>query len=244
VSGRTASLDARVLEGTEGGVTLSGSATATAEGTDVTVRWTSPGAPYVSAAGTPVSRGRACTVPGAVLEGACPVTDGDLVGGRRLPDPCFGRDVGPTAPPCTPTVVVDLRGTAAADLVVVRGCAGCGVAVRAGASSFQVIGTVGQDFGQLRLPGTRLSALRLSGTSAALSEVSVWAAPAVAKPGSAPTPALAPTDDRTADRLRADDPSGAERLGLGPVLLAVGALLGAGAGVGAALGSRPRRRPA
>lgn len=137
----------------------------------------------------PVSRGAGCAVTGSrgqpIAQHPCGLTDGVLDSDWQPADdprcsdgPCPGR-----AQHDHRDVVVRLRRSARAALLVVRGCLGCTVATSADGRHFANVAT--QPFGSADdvlvkpLPGTRLRAVRVEtdtgGFFSSLREVSVFA---------------------------------------------------------------------
>jgi hypothetical protein len=241
VLGTSAAVDGRVLEDTSGRATLSGGSTDQIQASDVTVRWTGPGAAYLSGAGVPASRGATCTYTHAGTlvpqpASACGLTDGDLSTPVAIPPVCAaGVAAGSTAPPPCPSAdAVVLYATAPsvfAELVVVRGCrATCAVAVTEDGHTFRSVGSVTGPFGLVAVDKTPVKAVRVSNPDG-LREVSVW--------GAAKAPALAPVTTKDAHDLRSPFVAshGARHrgllLGVAAVLLALVLL-----GLGFALGRR------
>jgi hypothetical protein len=149
-----------VLEDTSGRVVVGGSSQDRIEGSDVLLRWRSPGVGYAAGAGAPPSRGASCSTPKSP---ACTLTDGDLV-----------TSSGVTASPAT----IMLRRPVGAELVVVRGCDGtCAVAVSGDRVAFRDVGVASGPFATVALDGAPVAAVRVTGGSTApleLREVSVW----------------------------------------------------------------------
>lgn len=119
------SFDPRVLEDTSGGAVVVGRRRLSARGTDVDALYGSARIAYTGSAGSPLSRGKPCTLdppPASRPSGAaersgvgatCPLTDGDLAAALG--------GVGSPAPPTSATV--DLGSVRPVALVVGRGCA-------------------------------------------------------------------------------------------------------------------------
>ncbi len=240
VTGRTsATLDSRVLEDTRGRVVLSGALREEITGSDLDVVWRSPGTGYVSGAGAPPSRGRACTYPGTASP--CALTDGDLTATDAPPIGCPSLSPSSSAAPCVPptTVVVDLGGPVPAELVVVRGCSGgCAVDVSGDGRTFRPAGSVADAFGAVRLPGADVRAVRVGLGRDGLREVSVWGA-LPAEAGLQALPA------RVVERLRvpyAVGPGSDDGLPGGVVAVAAGLVVAGLVGLGVLLGRRSVRR--
>ena len=187
----TEAVDGRVLEDSEGRVVVGGAYREAISGSDVEVRWRSPGVGYAAGAGPPPSRGRPCRYVDAGGRAAAPspcgVTDGALATEAATPAVCRTPDA------CTPAtaVVVDLGGAVPAELVVVRGCrGGCAVDVSDDGTTYRPAGGVADGFGALALDGRPVSAVRvgLGSVPSGVREVSVWGP----RPGG---PALRPVDD-------------------------------------------------
>lgn len=177
-------LDARVLEGTSGRVVVGGGSSDAIEGSDVAVRWRSPGVGYASRLGPPPSRGHSCQMvrtDGLVDpadEAGCAVTDGDLVAAGLVLGPCAaeGDDASICPPPAA--VQIDLGAPVAVDLVVVRGCVGgCAVELSADASTWTSAGAAADGHGVVTASGAPVRWVRVGlGTDplTGLQEVSVW----------------------------------------------------------------------
>ena len=203
----TATVDPRVLEDSSGRVVVSAGSTDRVEGSDVDLRWRSPGIGYAAGAGPPPSRGRACRVlvdTGAVapVAGDCPVTDGDLTASRPVAPACApGTTDAPALCPRATAVEVDLAQPLPAELVVVRGCeGGCAVEVSEDGSAYRPAGSVSAGFGTVALDRRPLRAVRVGlGSGTGLREVSVWAG----RPGTAGLQAL---DDVPSGLRRAFSP--------------------------------------
>ena len=201
-------LDGRILEGTSGRAVVSGGVEDAIEGSEVMIRWRSPGIPYVSAVGAPPSRGRPChylDAGGQVAdERRCDLTDGDLTGAASAPFVCPAPPAAPA--PTTSTVcqrpvavVIDLGRTVPGELVVVRGCEeACPVDVSADGRTFQPAGAATGDFSAVALDGRPLAAVRIGlgrPLDDDLREVSVW--------GQRPqAPVLRVIGESETDRLR------------------------------------------
>lgn len=160
-----ATVDARILEDTAGRVVVAGQRQDAVEGSDVEIRWRSPGVGYAAAVGAPPSRGRPCEVvgAGATPTSPCGLTDGDLVRPAALP-------------PASP-VVIDLAEPVPAELVVVRGCVTtCMLETSADGSTFVPAPVAAGDFAAVALDGAPIVAVRITAadTGSALREVSVW----------------------------------------------------------------------
>lgn len=186
----SATVDPRVLEDTSGRVVVAGGSVDRIEGSDVAVRWRSPGAPYAAGAGPPPSRGRSCRYLGAAgtasaaQAGGCELTDGDLTGPATPPPVCPGQPAGDTpsmsrggcASPAF--VVVDLGQPVAAELVVVRGCSGgCSVDVSADGTEYRPAGAASDGYGLVALGGKPVRTVKVglgAGPGTRLAEVSVW----------------------------------------------------------------------
>ena len=179
-----ATVDPRVLEDSRGRVVVSGGSTDRIEGSDVALRWRSPGVGYVAGAGVPPSRGRPCRVVDAAggvgaPQPDCPATDGDLTTmkalGSRCPAATTSTSVVATCPRPV-AVVVDLGRPVPAGLVVVRGCeGGCAVETSADGVTYRPAGAVADGFGALALPGLPVTSVRVGlGAGGGLREVSVW----------------------------------------------------------------------
>jgi hypothetical protein len=230
-----AAVDPRVLEDSRGRVVVSAGSADRVEGSDVELRWRSPGVGYAAGAGPPPSRGAACRAvdeAGATrpLPAACPVTDGDLATDQGVLAAC-PQGSGP-AQACAPPVAVDvvLKAALPAELVVVRGCeGGCTVEVSADGTAFRPAGAVSGGFGTIALGGEAVSAVRVGlGSGTGLREVSVWAG----RPGTAALRSL----DEAAGLRRAftsggageDDDDVPATLAVVAALLAAAALAGTG----------------
>ena len=203
-----ARIDGRILEGTSGRAVVSGGSEDAVEGSTVTVRWRSPGIPYVSAVGAPASRGRPCryldTAGRVAAEQRCGLTDGDLTGAASAPFVC-PESANPPAPTTSTTcqrpvaVVIDLGRTVPGELVVVRGCeAACTVDVSADGRTFLPEGAATGDFSAVALDGRPVVAVRVGlgdPLGGDLREVSVWGP-------RRPAPVLRVIGESEADRLR------------------------------------------
>jgi hypothetical protein len=191
-----ATVDPRVLEDSSGRVVVSAGSTDHVEGSDVELRWRSPGVAYAAGAGPPPSRGQACRAVDdrgspAPPAGACPVTDGDLTTTGPVPVPCPPPATGqPATCPRAVAVQVDVPPSLPAELVVVRGCeGGCAVEVSEDGSSYRPAGAASAGFGVVLLDGRPVAAVRVGlGSGAGLREVSVWAG----RPGTAGLRAVDP----------------------------------------------------
>lgn len=246
-TGSPATVDPRLLEDTVGRALLSATATDAIEGSDVTIRWRSPGVPYVAGAGAPPSRGRPCHYVDAAgnrddTGPECRLTDGDLARGDTTSPVCRPGPT-PDEPVCAAAVAaeVDLARPVPAELIAVRGCTGgCPVEVSDDGSSFRAVGSVSDDFGLVGLDGRPVRAVRVglgpNGTEAELREISVWG----------PIPAAPPLGvvdaGRTDDLREALGVDGGDNSGPPPWLLVLAgvAILGIVAGVAYRAG---RRRP-
>ena len=245
-----ASVDPRVLEDTRGRVVVSGGSTDAGEGSDVVLRWRSPGVGYVAGAGPPPSRGRPCRVvdeAGAVRAstGACAVTDGDLATLDPTVLPCApaGGGTAVSAAPASSCpraagVLVDLGRPLPVEVVVVRGCdGGCAVEVSDDGTAFRPAGAVSHRFGTVGLDGRPVVAVRVShAAGGGLREVSVWGG----RPGTA---ALRSADAEDGRLRRVFSGDGGTDEEVPPALAALAALLAAAA-VGATgyVAGRGRRR--
>jgi hypothetical protein len=174
-------LDGRLLEGTSGRVVLSGGSHDTIEGSDVALRWRSPGVAFASDAGAPASRGATCVFarPGLARAAApCGVTDGDLSTTVPRPSICDPAVAGQTPAPAgteATSVTITLARPVPADLVVVRGCSGsCPVQTSVDGRAFGSAGIAASDDAALRLDGRPLRAVRVDLGATGLREVSVW----------------------------------------------------------------------
>lgn len=199
-----ASVDGRVLEDTAGRVVVSGDSEDRIEGSDVTLRWRSPGLPYASTAGGPPSRGAPCTYGTAAtapIELSCGLTDGNLSSSQPQPTQCHTPDR-PGGPQPTggcaklDVVTINLAQRLRPDLVVLRGCAsGCPVSTSADGRVFRPAGTATGDYATLRLDRRPTSAVRIRLGTSQLREVSVWEPVPQAIP-------LQPVDQRGLQDLR------------------------------------------
>lgn len=237
-----ATIDARLLEDTAGRAVVGGAFEDAIEGSDVEMRWRSPGLPYAAGAGAPPSRGRSCHYldPSGgtyAAQQGCDLTDGDLAT-TAAPPPCPPGNTASCAPAAS--AVVELGESVPAELVVVRGCqGGCAVEVSADGTTFRPAGAVSDDFGTVALDGQPITAVRVGvgSWSPGLREVSVWA--------QAPGAALRSLDEDGREELAA--PYGAADgddggLPVPLVAVAVVAVAGALVGVGIALGRRRAER--
>ena len=177
-SGRSASVDARILEDQAGSVAVS--ATTKLSGAsgagEVRASYLSPRLPVHATAGTPPSRGRPCAAvtgtapPKAGRLSTCAATDGDLRSPARLSSKKAGVVTG---------AVIDLGSSRPVSLVVARGFAGqClvelsddgmtyrTVATSSGTAAVEVPGSPSARFVRLRSPAGLDESLS--------SEVSVW----------------------------------------------------------------------
>ena len=183
-----ASIDRRVLELDAGRIVVSGKTADAVEGSDVELRWRSPGIGIHGVGQAPPSRGRPCRylVPsGRVVDhGACGLTDGRLGVPATTPSGCVASDPSSTtaSTQCErPTAVdISLSGTVPAELIVVRGCEQpCAVAVSADGTTFREVGDAATEFATVPLDGSAITAVRVglpAGPTSELREVSVWAA--------------------------------------------------------------------
>lgn len=239
-AGRSATVDARVLEGTAGRTVLSGGSEDMITGSDVDIQWRSPGLGYAASSEAPVSRGSACTYgqgPSATTAQTCSLTDGDLFRTELSPaGTCPSPAAGTTPPPCPApaTVSISVPASPAVELVVVRGCTEtCAVEASSDGTTFRAAGRVTSEFGAVRVSGAA-TVVRVGLGSEGLREVSVWG-PSGAEPG------LRPVGVDAVGRLRAPY---ADAVGQGlptAVLVLAGALCLAGVlGVGFLLGRRLR----
>jgi len=231
----TATVDPRLLEDTAGRVVVGGAHEDAIEGSDVELRWRSPGVGYAAGAGAPPSRGRTCryvdlagTASGE--SDSCELTDGDLASQATTPS-CR-----PDAPMCElAAAIIDLGSPVPAELVAVRGCdGGCSVEVSADGTSFRPVGAVPEEFGVVALDGAPVSRVKvgLGAEPSGLREVSVW--------GPAPATALVSLDSAGREALAQPYADGSDDQR--PSLLLAGlAAAAAGAvlvGLGVALGRR------
>lgn len=153
-----AAVDPRLLEDTAGRVVVSGGMQDAVTGSEVEIRWRSPGVGYAGGAGAPPSRGARCGSP----SGPCPLTDGDLTTTASMPGT---------------STVVTLAEPVPAELVVVRGCdVSCTVETSSDGAAFGAPVPVMPDLAVVTLDGAAVAAVRVTWTSAAapLREVSVW----------------------------------------------------------------------
>jgi hypothetical protein len=181
-----ATIDPRVLEDTSGRVVVAAGFEDEIEGSDLAVRWRSPGVGYAAGAGPPPSRGRPCRYVDAAgttgpADAGCGLTDGNLVVEDAASSICPpATDEAATTTACTAPVagIVDLGGAVPAELIVVRGCpGGCAVDVSADGTTFRPVGAVADGYGIVELDGQPVTAVRVglgTGTTGALREVSVW----------------------------------------------------------------------
>lgn len=170
--GSTVTFDARVLEGTVGGVSVVAQGKRTISGAVADVRYRSPRLPYESGFTPPPSRGAACRTASANGEGKpdgqgrrpewvrpCPLTDGDFA----------------ALEPLTRAKVLDLGRALEVSLVVVRGCAAtCRVEGSPDGRRWTPLTTVNDEYGTFApdpRPASRY--LRVGGTGA-MTELSVW----------------------------------------------------------------------
>ncbi len=233
-----ATIDPRLLEDTAGRAVVGGAFEDAIEGSDVEMRWRSPGVAYAGGLGAPPSRGRPCHYldPAGgtyAAQPGCDLTDGDLAT-TAAPPACPPDDPASCAPAAS--AVVELGESVPAELVVVRGCeGGCAVEVSADSTTFRPAGAVSDDFGTVALDGQPITAVRVGvgSWSPGLREVSVWAA--------APGEALRSLDEDGREELAAPydgAASGGDELPMPLVAIAVVAAAGALVGVGIALGRR------
>jgi hypothetical protein len=233
----TVAVDPRVLEDTSGRVVVAGGVDDAIEGSEVNIRWRSPGVAYQAGAGPPPSRGRPCRYVDAAgapraTEPACEVTDGDVTKSAAPSLACPEPAAGPASTAgCTPpaSVVTDLATPVPAELVVVRGCEEiCAVDVSGDGTTFQTAGTASGDFASVGLGGRPVTAVRIglgSATGAGLREVSVW--------GPRPaTPALRLVGASQRDRLGERFGTASEGERSHSLLLVVAALLAGSVAVG------------
>lgn len=187
--GGQASFDARLLEGTTGGVSVLAMTEAPGPHTAERFDYRSPRLPYVNGFEPPPSRGTSCVQQSRTTNGQpaktlqpCPLTDGDFATINAVRDP----------------MVIDLGRAVSVSLLAVRGCvSSCTVELSTDTTTWTPLTTVNDAFGVVA-PNSRPAGryLRLSATGGAyLTEVSVWegdpvlpaAAPAalqLAEPGS------------------------------------------------------------
>ena len=224
--------DPRVLEDSAGSLAVSARTSTTAEGTTVAIRRQSGRVAYRSAAGPPLSRGRPCVLgPASTPVAPCPLTDGNLA--DTLPAPATTTTS--TAAAAADSVTVDLGRAAEVSLVVVRGCS-CQVER---STDGQAWTAVGRATGYTAVVPSRTGParfIRLTGPIGQLRELSVWEgapAPAATSP-TAPAPPAGP-----AVAAQAPAGTGAESR-TAPALIALGALVLAGAAIAA--GARTVRR--
>jgi len=182
-----AAVDARVLEDTSGRAVVAGGYEEAIEGSQVEVRWRSPGTPYAAGAGAPPSRGRPCQfvdAAGVVGEAtaACGLTDADLASVAVAPPMC-AKPSDDRACDVAVAAIVDLGEPVRAELVVVRGCeGGCAVEVSGDGTTFWPAGSSSDGFGAVALDGQPVRAVKVGlGSGIGLREVSVWG-PAPADP--------------------------------------------------------------
>jgi hypothetical protein len=216
-------LDGRLLEGASGRAVLSGGSEDSIEGSEVSLRWRSPGAAFASETGAPVSRGSTCSYsrPGrGGPSGPCGLTDGDLSSAVARPllcDPGTPSQTSPPACPAATTVTLTLRRPVPADLLVVRGCSGsCPVQTSTDGRAFTTVGAAASDDAALRVDGPPIRAVRVDLGAAGLREVSVWEPQA--------TPTLRRVTPRALEDLRAPYVASIPRAQL-RVYLAAGALV-------------------
>ena len=216
--GGEAGLDARVLEGGRGAAVLTGAGADTADGSDVTTTWVSPGIAYTAGPQVPASRGAPC----GPEDGTCRLTDGDLVSPAGPIAACPGNG------PCAGEVELRLPDAPVVDLLVLRGCVeGCDVAVD-GPRGRRQLGRVAGD-AALPMAAAAVSRVVVRGTDlTALREISAWPP---APPEAAP-PAVGPDADNP---FPAPVDRGLPAL---PLTLAVVLLMAAGAGTVATLARR------
>jgi hypothetical protein len=225
----TATVDGRVLEDVTGLATVAGVRTDQAEGSDVTIRWRSPGLAYRGGFGAPPSRGARCEAraadgPARDLDG-CPLTDGSFDGAGMPPSVCAEASAeagGSTVPPaCSPVerVRVELPEPVAAELLVVRGCTrSCRASTVAADGAATDVGPVAGPFATVALGGAPVTAIDIvTSDPSDLAEVSVWGAVEAG-------PALRPVDDPEALAPDSGDDDEDRRL---PAGLATVALVGA-----------------
>lgn len=181
-AGPAAAVDPRLLEDTFGRAVLAAESSDQIEGSDVKIRWRSPGVAFAAGAGPPPSRGRACQfadASGAVSSPvtSCDLTDGDLSTSGSTPPVCPpGQTASTTSCTQATTAVISLGKPVPAELVVVRGCeGGCAVEASADGTTFVPVGSVSDDFGQVALDGRPVTAVRVGlGSGPNMREVSVW----------------------------------------------------------------------
>lgn len=214
----TAAVDPRLLEDTAGRVVVSGGMQDAVTGSEVDIRWRSPGVGYAGGAGAPPSRGADCGSP----SGPCPLTDGDLTTAASVPGT---------------STVVTLAAPVPAELLVVRGCdASCTVETSPDGAAFGAPVPVMPDLAVLPLDGAPVAAVRVAWTSAggSLREVSVWGARPADRAALVPD-AEVPAFAAPGEDAEGDDPPW-------PLAVAAGALAAAVlAGAGYTLGRRRGR---
>jgi hypothetical protein len=219
-------VDGRVLEDTAGSAVATVEARSATGELDIELTYRTAGTPYLSGAGPPPSRGAACEGPPGTVRPGCPLTDGDLTTPSGMAGP----------------LTVRFERSLPVRLVVVRGCAGpCAVEALDTAGRSVPLGSVAGPFATVA-PGAAVtaSALRVTGATAGLSEVSVWDGPGghplLRRVGEG---AVTAAGDRGTQGERAADGGGggADRGGRVWAALAVLAAVGLGA-AGFALGRR------
>jgi len=159
------------------------------EGSDTTLRWTSPGDAYVSGAGVPPSRGRPCafsyqgrpapTVP-------CGSTDGVFVTQPGAPVVCTPTSSTNKVCDASDALTIDMGAVMPISAIVVRGCDACELTVGATESSLTAFGTPHSDVAAVIPAGGRARSgryVQIAISGGAPREVSVW--------GPATKPALA-----------------------------------------------------
>ncbi|MGH9247658.1 MAG: hypothetical protein ACRD29_25775 [Acidimicrobiales bacterium] len=237
-------LDARLLEDTNGTVTVAAERTVTRDEVEYELTFTAPQVAYAGEAGAPPSRGATCSVvldDGSELPiGVCPVTDGDFSGQLnntdRTPETAAVADR-------TEAVVVDLGGAHRIGMVVARGrCSTCTVEISDDGETWRAIPAAHNDTALLAVAdGPEAHYVRVAGPATGLvdgvSEVSVW------EPVERPQPEVAEDRGRGSDSgaalglLPADD-GGRSALAVGLILVAAALVAGALLTIGVLLGRR------
>jgi hypothetical protein len=190
--GDSATFDARLLEGTSGGVSVLATAERPVPDGSATLAYRSSRLPYQSGFGVPASRGARCASAGQ----PCRLTDGEFATPHSGLDP----------------VVIELNRQLDVSLLAVRGCGqSCLVEVSTDRTQWTALATVTEAFAAVA-PSVRPPArfVRITpDTTSSLTEVSVWdgdAAPparqalAIAEPGTIDRQGVESLDKESSDR--------------------------------------------
>jgi len=196
LAGRTSyTVDARVLEDADGGVSVVATTDGSVVGSGVSLAYRTGRRHVKGSAGSPPSRGRPCTVTSGVgqvtSQTPCGLTDGrfDRPALVTAAAPGPSTTVCPVATTCAraeplDTATVDLGRPVDGSLAVLRGCpSGCVVAVSSDASTWATVGTAAGPDALMPLTSGAVRYLRVSGpstTMAGVTELSIWPVQAAA----------------------------------------------------------------